>query len=196
MDQPYTLTLLDPRDTDEARAANAQALAAGEAWGIKLPPALAALCANNFAPTGAGEQMAAILAAYLSAELPPPGATLVALGQADAGEMEFHPDLDSLSAMAICFMRCWATGQADPFADDDIWHRIIELLTYSSASEETPPDPRAPVSEPAALNMIAADSTLPLLTRVQTVIEYLQTGGFTGYPGAAERVRDRLADDT
>jgi hypothetical protein len=196
MDQPYQLVLLDPRDSDEARVANARALAGDAAWGIKLRPALAAQCAGNFAPTGEGEPMPAILAAGLSAEPPPLGATLVALGRVDAGETDLHADLDSLGAMAVCFMRCsTVTGQADPFADGDVRGRLIELATYSWPSARIPPDLSAPVSAPRALTMIAADSTLPLLTRVQTVIEYLQTGGFTAYARAAQHVRDSSTKD-
>lgn len=197
MDQPYPLALLDLRDSDEARAANASVLDGHTAWGIKLPPALAAQCADNLAPTAEHEQLAAILAACLAPELPPPGATLVALGHADAAGTAPQPDLDSLGAIAVWFMRYWAViGQADRFAEDDVWGRIIELATYSAPAEREQSDPSMPVSAPSALSVIAADSTLSLDTRVRTIIEYLQTGGFTDYPSAAQRARASLADDT
>ena len=163
--------------------------------GDKLPPALAAQCADNLAPTGEHEQLAAILAACLAPELPPPGATLVALGHANAAGTDFHPDLDSLGAIAVCFMRYWAViGQADRFTEDHVWGRIIELATYSTAAEREQPDPSVPVSAPAALSVIAADSTRSLDKRVRTIIEYLQTGGFTTTL-ARQRVRDSPPKD-
>jgi hypothetical protein len=167
----YHFATLDPRPSDEARAANDAVLtAAGGVYGIEVTvPALAARCSlGNLDPQHSGERSnTAACVAALCCELPPDGATLVTV----------RPDADSVLAMAVIVMRSIGLERAIR----------TELVTIIGSADSAPASPwvrdYSPPADFAAVNAVAMNHRIPLEKRISTLTDWMS--GFGGLPVVA-----------
>jgi hypothetical protein len=192
MAAPYRFGRLDPRGGAEAEAANADLLGEGT-LGIEVTiPALAARCGlgnidPQHAPEAAGRvQDRAAIEAVRGWPVPPRDSTLATI----------RPDLDSLGAMAVLWMR--AAGQP---IDAAAVRRIAEIARVDRHDRGPWPGPRpvtAVLNEDASLAAIAlavADHRLDLAERVELVRQWIAAGAEpASYRRRFEAARRELAE--
>lgn len=177
----FQFVVLDPRPTQAGDQANAAVFQKARVLGIEVTvPALAARCdLGNIDPqhTGSNPRLAAIEAA-IEAELPPHGSVLATI----------RPDLDSLGAMALL----WLRAEGLPITTGVVG-RVTQVAVSDRFAHGQWPG-RRPVSDEvsketplAAIGAAAMDHELSLASRVGLVRNWLTNGSVPDV--YAERVR-------